>query len=271
MSTTKTADKEQPLVAHLIELRQRVMRMLLVVLVIFLGLFYFANDIYTYLSAPLTALLPEGTSMIATDVTSPFFAPFKLVLVLAIFIGIPFILHQLWGFIAPGLYENEKHFAVPLLLSSIVLFYSGIAFAYFVVFPLVFGFFTSVGPENVAVMTDISSYLNFVLKLFFAFGVVFEIPIATLLLIWSGATTPDSLTSKRAYVIVGCFVVGMLLTPPDIISQSLLAVPMWLLFELGVIMGRIFTRGRKDELDDEFEAAEAEEMANRSENSADKS
>jgi len=264
MSNPKSVDQEQPLVAHLIELRQRVMRMLLVVLVIFLALFYFANDLYTYLSEPLTALLPEGTSMIATDVTSPFFAPFKLALVLSIFIGIPFILHQLWGFIAPGLYENEKHLAVPLLLSSIFLFYSGIAFAYFVVFPLIFGFFTSVGPENVAVMTDISSYLNFVLKLFFAFGVVFEIPIATLLLIWSGATTPESLTSKRAYVIVGCFVIGMLLTPPDIISQSLLALPMWLLFELGVLMGRIFTRGRKDELEDEFEAAEAEDRANRS-------
>src|SRR6056300_492206 len=269
MSQTNTAaDKEQPLIAHLIELRQRVMRIVLFVLVIFAGLFYFANDLYAYLSAPLTALLPEGTSMIATDVTSPFFAPFKLVLVLAIFIGIPFILHQLWGFIAPGLYENEKHFAVPLLLSSIVLFYSGIAFAYFVVFPLVFGFFTSVGPENVAVMTDISSYLNFVLKLFFAFGVVFEIPIATLLLIWSGATTAQSLGEKRSYVIVGCFVVGMLITPPDIISQSLLALPMWLLFEVGLILGRVFVRNsEEDDLDDEFEAAEAADHANRSKSS----
>lgn len=265
MSQTKTADKEQPLIAHLIELRQRVMRIVLFVLVIFAGLFYFANDLYAYLSAPLTALLPEGTSMIATDVTSPFFAPFKLALVLAVFIGIPYILHQIWSFIAPGLYENEKHLAVPLLISSIFLFYAGIAFAYFVVFPLVFGFFTSVGPENVAVMTDISSYLNFVLKLFFAFGVVFEIPIATLLLIWSGATTAESLGQKRAYVIVGCFVVGMLLTPPDIISQSLLALPMWLLFEVGLIMGRIFVRNTdEEEFEDEFAAAEAEDEANRS-------
>ncbi|MEY3038449.1 MAG: twin-arginine translocase subunit TatC, partial [Pseudomonadota bacterium] len=208
MSNTKTSDNEQPLIAHLIELRQRLMRIVLFVLVIFAGLFYFANDLYDYLSAPLTALLPPGTSMIATDVTSPFFAPFKLALVLAIFIGIPFILHQVWGFIAPGLYENEKHLAVPLLLSSIVLFYCGIAFAYYVVFPLVFGFFTSVGPENVAVMTDISSYLNFVLKLFFAFGVVFEIPIATLLILWTGVTTPKELGAKRSYVIVGCFVIG---------------------------------------------------------------
>jgi sec-independent protein translocase protein TatC len=265
MSQTKTADKEQPLIAHLIELRQRVMRIVLFVLVIFAGLFYFANDLYAYLSAPLTALLPEGTSMIATDVTSPFFTPFKLALVLAVFIGIPYILHQIWSFIAPGLYENEKHLAVPLLISSIFLFYAGIAFAYFVVFPLVFGFFTSVGPENVAVMTDISSYLNFVLKLFFAFGVVFEIPIATLLLIWSGATTAQSLGEKRAYVIVGCFVVGMLLTPPDIISQSLLALPMWLLFEVGLIMGRIFVRNTdEEEFEDEFSAAEAEDEANRS-------
>jgi sec-independent protein translocase protein TatC len=265
MSQTKTADTEQPLIAHLIELRQRVMRIVLFVLVIFAGLFYFANDLYAYLSAPLTALLPEGTSMIATDVTSPFFAPFKLALVLAVFIGIPYILHQIWSFIAPGLYENEKHLAVPLLISSIFLFYAGIAFAYFVVFPLVFGFFTSVGPENVAVMTDISSYLNFVLKLFFAFGVVFEIPIATLLLIWSGATTAQSLGEKRAYVIVGCFVVGMLLTPPDIISQSLLALPMWLLFEVGLIMGRIFVRNTdEEEFEDEFAAAEAEDEANRS-------
>lgn len=259
MTNTNTSDTEQPLVAHLIELRQRVMRILLTVLVIFLALFYFANDLYTYLSAPLTALLPEGTSMIATDVTSPFFAPFKLTLVLAVFIGIPVILHQIWGFIAPGLYENEKHLAVPLLLTSIFLFYLGIAFAYFVVFPLVFGFFTSVGPENVAVMTDISSYLNFVLKLFFAFGIVFEIPVATLLLIWSGATTADSLASKRAYVIVGCFVVGMLLTPPDIISQSLLAVPMWLLFEVGLLLSRVIVRNKEEEeFEEEFDAAVAE-------------
>ncbi len=265
MSTQENSnDKEQPLVAHLIELRQRVMRILLFVLVLFLALFYFANDLYSYLSEPLTALLPEGTSMIATDVTSPFFAPFKLTLVLAVFIGIPFILHQIWGFISPGLYENEKHLAIPLLLTSIFLFYAGIAFAYFVVFPLVFGFFTSVGPENVAVMTDISSYLNFVLKLFFAFGIVFEIPIATLLIIWSGVTTAESLAGKRAYVIVGCFVIGMLLTPPDIISQSLLAIPMWLLFEVGLVMARIFVRKQNDEeFEEEFESAQEEEQLNK--------
>jgi sec-independent protein translocase protein TatC len=249
-------DKELPLITHLVELRQRLMYVLLIILGIFLGLFYFANDLYTYLSTPLTALLPEGTSMIATDVTSPFFAPFKLTLVAAIFAAMPFILHQIWGFIAPGLYQHEKKFAVPLLASSIFLFYAGIAFAYFVVFPLIFGFFTSVGPENVAVMTDISSYLNFVLKLFFAFGIVFEIPIATLLLIWSGAATVKGLRNKRAYVIVGCFVLGMLLTPPDVISQSLLALPMWLLFEAGIILGVIFVKPAKDEEDSGAEDSE---------------
>ena len=185
--------------------------------------------------------------MIATDVTSPFFAPFKLTLVLAIFAAIPFILHQIWSFIAPGLYTHEKKIAVPLLVSSILLFYLGIAFAYYVVFPLIFGFFTSTGPEGVAMMTDISSYLNFVLKLFFAFGIVFEIPIATLLLVLSGATTVESLKEKRAYIVVCCFVVGMLLTPPDVISQTLLALPMWLLFEVGIIMARLVVRKNTDE------------------------
>ncbi|MBY4678675.1 twin-arginine translocase subunit TatC [Marinobacterium arenosum] len=246
-------DQEQPLVSHLIELRQRLIRAILAILLIFLGLFYFANDLYEYLSAPLTALLPAGTSMIATDVTSPFFAPFKLTLMLSVCLAMPLVLHQAWGFIAPGLYKHEKRLAVPLLVSSIFLFYSGIAFAYFVVFPLIFGFFTSVGPENVAVMTDISSYLNFVLKLFFAFGIVFEIPIATLLLIWSGAASVESLASKRAYVVVGCFVLGMLLTPPDVISQSLLALPMWLLFELGIVLGRILVRREPDEAEMDYD------------------
>lgn len=249
-------DQEQPLISHLVELRQRLMWSLLIILAVFLGLFYFSNDLYEYISEPLTALLPEGTSMIATDVTSPFFAPFKLTMMVSIFAAMPFILHQIWGFISPGLYKHEKRIAVPLLISSIFLFYSGIAFAYFVVFPLIFGFFTSVGPENVAVMTDISSYLNFVLKLFFAFGIVFEIPIATLLLIWSGVSSVESLSSKRAYVIVGCFVVGMLLTPPDVISQSLLAVPMWLLFELGILLGRLLVRRDNEESEAEDDAGE---------------
>lgn len=236
---SKSHNEAQTVVSHLVELRQRLVRTLIIILCIFAVLFYFANDLYSYLSAPLTGLLPEGNSMIATDVASPFFAPFKLALVAALFIAIPAILHQLWGFISPGLYNKEKRLAIPFLLLSVALFYSGIAFAYYVVFPLVFGFFTSVGPENVEVMTDISSYLNFVLKLFFAFGIVFEIPVATLLLIWSGVVSASSLAEKRAYVIVGCFALGMLLTPPDVISQSLLAVPMWLLFEVGIVMGRV--------------------------------
>ncbi len=257
-------DQEQPLIAHLVELRQRLLYSVLAILIIFLCLFYFANDLYTWLSAPLTALLPEGTSMIATDVTSPFFAPFKLTLVFSAFLAMPFLLHQAWSFISPGLYSHEKRLAIPLLLSSILLFYMGIAFAYFVVFPLIFGFFTSVGPENIAVMTDISSYLNFVLKLFFAFGVVFEIPVATLLLLWSGIVTVEGLKAKRAYVVVACFVLGMLLTPPDIISQSLLAIPMWLLFEVGILMGRILIKPKDESvMDDELDDAIQQEQQNR--------
>ena len=233
--TDADQDHGQPLVEHLSELRSRLLYALMSVLIIFLPLFYFANEIYIYISEPLRMFLPEGTNMIATEVASPFLAPFKLALVLSVFIAMPYILHQIWSFIAPGLYVNEKRVATPLLISSIVLFYTGIAFAFYVVFPLVFGFFTSVAPEGVTVMTDINRYLDFVLKLFFAFGVAFEIPIATVLLIWTGATTPQSMAAKRPYVIVACFVVGMLLTPPDVISQILLALPMWLLFEAGII------------------------------------
>jgi sec-independent protein translocase protein TatC len=234
-SNQKTVDEGQPLVEHLIELRTRLLHSIVAVLIIFLPLFYFANELYAYISKPLRAYLPEGTSMIATEVASPFLTPFKLTLVLSIFIAIPYILHQLWSFIAPGLYTNEKKLAIPLLVSSVILFYAGICFAFFVVFPLIFGFFTSAAPEGVTVMTDINRYLDFVLKLFFAFGIAFEIPIATVLLVSTGASTVKSLRSKRPYVIVGCFVVGMLLTPPDVISQLLLAVPMWILFELGII------------------------------------
>jgi sec-independent protein translocase protein TatC len=177
--------------------------------------------------------------MIATEVASPFLTPFKLTLVLSIFIAMPYILHQLWSFIAPGLYSGEKKIALPLLFSSIILFYTGIAFAFYIVFPLVFGFFTSVAPEGVTIMTDINRYLDFVLKLFFAFGLAFEIPIATILLVWTGATTVPNLKRKRPYVVVGCFVLGMLLTPPDVISQVLLALPMWLLYEFGILFSQV--------------------------------
>ena len=186
--------------------------------------------------------MPAGSTMIATGVASPFLTPFKLSLVLAIFLAIPVILFQIWGFIAPGLYQKEKRIAVPLLASSVLLFYAGAAFAYFVVFPLIFAFFTSVGPDSVQVMTDINSYLDFVLKLFLAFGIAFEMPIVAVVLIWTGTTTADSLAAKRPYLILGCFVFGMLLTPPDVISQSLLAIPMWLLFELGVFFGRLLEK-----------------------------
>lgn len=234
-----------PLIEHLIELRSRLMRAVIAILVIFLGLYAFSNDIYAFVADPLMALLPEGSQMIATEVASPFLAPFKLTLVVAVFVAVPFVLHQLWAFVAPGLYENEKILAVPLLASSVLLFYGGAAFAYYVVFPLLFDFFVHTGPENIAVMTDINQYLNFVLKLFFAFGVAFEIPIATFLLIWTGATTVESLSKKRPYIVLGCFVIGMLLTPPDIISQTLLAVPMWLLYEIGIVFGRLVRRRRK--------------------------
>lgn len=242
MSEPDPTDQPMPLVAHLTELRDKLLRALLAVLLVFLCLFPFANDIYLAVSKPLRAILPEGASMIATEVASPFFTPFKLTLVVAVFIAMPYVLYQVWSFIAPGMYRHEKRLAVPLLASSVVLFYAGAAFAYFVVFPLIFAFFTSVAPADITMMTDINSYLNFVLKLFFAFGIAFEIPIAALLLISAGITTPEALAQKRPYIIVGCFVFGMLLTPPDIISQSLLALPMWLLFEAGVYFGKLMQR-----------------------------
>lgn len=248
-----TNDPPLPLVAHLTELRDRLLRALLAVLIVFIGLFPFANEIYAFVSKPLRAILPDGATMIATEVASPFLTPFKLTLVAAIFLAIPYVLYQVWSFIAPGMYRQEKKLAIPLLASSIVLFYAGAAFAYFVVFPLIFAFFTSVAPADIAIMTDINSYLDFVLKLFFAFGLAFEIPIAAVLLIWAGITTPDALAKKRPFIIVGCFIFGMLLTPPDIISQSLLAIPMWILFEIGVFFGRMIIR-RRDERDETEDA-----------------
>ena len=242
-----TTDEPMPLVAHLRELRDRFRNALIAVFVAFLGLFPFANQLYTYVSEPLRSLLPEGSSMIATEVTSPFLTPFKLSLVLAVFVAMPVILAQLWGFIAPGLYKSERRIAIPLLTSSVVLFYAGVAFAYYVVFPLLFGFFTTVGPVDISVMTDINRYLDFVLKLFFAFGLAFEVPVAAVILILTGVVTADQLANNRSYVIVGCFVMGMLLTPPDVISQTLLALPMWLLFEIGLVMGRILSRSPSDD------------------------
>ena len=243
-------DQPVPLIAHLTELRNRLLYIMLSVAIVFCSLFYFTNDIYNYVSEPLRALLPQGSTMIATEVASPFLTPFKLTLVCSIFLAIPFIFYQIWSFIAPGMYRNEKKLAIPLLISSVILFYTGAGFAYYVVFPLIFGFFTSVGPENITIMTDINSYLNFVLKLFFAFGLAFEIPIATVIIIWAGIITPEDLAKKRPYVIVGCFIFGMLLTPPDIISQALLAIPMWILFELGIIFGGLVKKQNNHNLDE---------------------
>jgi sec-independent protein translocase protein TatC len=261
MSESETAEepKSGSLMSHLFELRDRVVRMILAILVIFLGLFYWANDIYSYLAAPLTRHLPEGSQMIAIDVASPFLTPFKLVLMLSVFLAMPVILYQFWAFVAPGLYKNEKRIAGPLLVSSILLFYAGMAFAYYAVFPLVFGFFTSIGPEMVTISTDIGRYLDFVLALFFGFGIAFEVPIATIILVAIGFTTPDKLAEKRPYIIVTAFIAGMFLTPPDIISQVLLAIPIWILFETGVFASRIIFKDKlaeaEDDLDDSDDVA----------------
>ena len=262
MSEEETEDsKAGSLMSHLVELRDRVVRMVLAVLVIFLGLFYWANDIYVYLAEPLTRHLPENSNMIAIDVASPFLTPFKLVLMLAVFLAMPVILYQAWAFVAPGLYANEKRIAGPLLVSSIILFYAGVAFAYYIVFPLVFGFFTSIGPEMVNISTDIGRYLDFVLALFFGFGLAFEVPIATIILVAIGFTTPKKLAEKRPYVIVGAFIIGMLLTPPDVISQVLLALPMWVLFEAGLIASRILFKNREESEDDGDDEDDEQEPA----------
>ena len=242
MTEPESTDQPLPLVTHLTELRDKLLRALLSILLAFICLFPFANKIYKFVSEPLRAILPVDAHMIAIDVTSPFFTPLKLTLVAAILLAMPYVLYQVWSFIAPGMYRHEKRLAIPLLASSVLLFYAGAAFAYFVVFPLVFGFFTSVAPEGINIMTDINSYLDFVLKLFFAFGLAFEIPIAVILVIWAGITTPEALSNKRRYVIVGCFFVGAVLTPPDVLSQTLLAVPMWLLFEAGIYFGKLLKR-----------------------------
>ena len=266
----KNTQAEVPFMSHLVELRDRLLRSVLVVLVLFLGLFTFSNELYSLLAEPLLIHLPTNSSMIATEVASPFLTPFKLSMMTAIFIGMPFILYQLWAFVAPGLYKHEKSMALPLLFSSIILFYLGMVFAYFVVFPLMFKFFTGIALEGVTMMTDITKYLDFVLKMFFAFGMAFEVPIATIIVISTGMTTAQKLSEKRPYIIVIAFVAGMLLTPPDVVSQMLLAIPMWILFEFGLIFSRLLTRKKErlakereeqeeKELDDEFERAIAEE------------
>lgn len=238
------ADRELPFISHLIELRARLLRIVSGVLLVFVALSPFSNPIYSMLAGPLTRHMPAQSSMIAIDVLSPFLTPLKFTLVLAVFITIPWILYQVWAFIAPGLYQKEKRLALPVLISSTLLFYCGMAFAYFVIMPIFFAFITSTAPEGVAVMTDINRYLDFVMTIFFAFGVAFEVPVATVILVLTGIITPEAMAAKRPYIIVGAFVVGMLLTPPDVISQTLLAVPMWLLFEIGIFVSRLLLRRR---------------------------
>lgn len=240
----------QPLITHLIELRKRLMNCIIAVFAIFVVLVYFANDIYQLVSAPLIKQMPQGATMIATDVASPFFTPVKLTFMVSLILSAPVILYQVWAFVAPALYKHERRLVMPLLVSSSLLFYIGMAFAYFVVFPLAFGFLTHTAPVGVQVSTDIASYLDFVMALFMAFGVSFEVPVAIVLLCWMGVTTPDDLRRKRPYVLVGAFVVGMLLTPPDVFSQTLLAIPMYCLFEVGVFFSRFYIGKRRFRQDD---------------------
>lgn len=239
MNKSNFSTADLPFLAHLIELRNRLMRCVLCIAFFALPLSVYSNEIYAQLAQPLMAHLPQNSSMIATNVTSPFMTPFKLSLVTAVFLSVPFILGQFWGFLAPALYKNERKAIFPLLIASTILFYCGVAFAYFVVAPLALGFFTAAAPTGVTVMTDIEAYLDFVLTLFFAFGICFEVPIFTIVAVWSEFTTIEGLSEKRPYVIVGAFVIGMFLTPPDVLSQTLLAVPMWLLFEIGLLFARM--------------------------------
>ena len=240
-------EQELTLIDHLIELRDRILKSVVAVVALFLALFAFSNDIYTYVATPLLDALPEGSTMIAIDPTSPFFAPFKLTFYVAFLIAAPYILYQLWSFIAPGLYQNEKAVAIPLFISSVLLFYGGVAFARYVLFGFVFTFFIAVAPEGISVAPDINSFLSFALTIFLAFGIAFEVPIAVFIFIWAGIAEPESLAEKRPYVIVGCFVVGMLLTPADPFTQSMLAIPMWMLFEVGIVAGKMIRKKQAEE------------------------
>ena len=239
---TEQEQNSQPFVSHLIELRNRLLWALGTVLVIFLCLAPSANDLYEWFAKPVMANLPQGSTMISTEPHGPFFIPFKFAFAVAFALGIPVVLYHLWAFVAPGLYQNEKSIALPLVVSTTLLFYLGILFAYFVVFPIIFHFFANAAPDGVAVMPDISSYMSFALKLFFAFGISFEVPVATVLLSKMGVVSADSMAEKRPYIIVGAFIVGMLMTPPDIFSQVMLAVPVWLLFEAGLFFARKLER-----------------------------
>ena len=233
---------EGTLISHLVELRQRLLKVVVAIAICFAPCAWFANDLFTIIATPLIKKMPVGSSMIATSLISPFMAPLKLSLFVALFIAMPYVLYQVWAFVAPGLYKREKRFAIPLVVSSIVLFYAGVAFAYFVVFPLMFAFLTTTAPTGVQVMTDITNYLDFVLLLFFAFGIAFEMPVATVLLAATGLVRVETMTKNRGYVILGIFVIAAFLTPPDALSQTAMALPMWLLYEIGIILSRILLR-----------------------------
>jgi sec-independent protein translocase protein TatC len=251
---------EGTLISHLLELRDRLLRAFVVVAVVAIPCLYFANDIFEFVAQPLMAKLPAGATMIATSVMAPFMTPIKTAFVAALFIAMPFVLYQAWAFVAPGLYRREKRFAIPLLLSSIVLFYAGVAFAYYVVFPLMFAYFTMTTPHGVTMMTDINSYLDFVLMLFFAFGVAFEVPVATVLLVLTGLVNVETLSKNRGYVLIGIFIVAAFLTPPDAISQCAMAIPMYLLYEFGILMSRVMLKARlrrETELQGEGKEADA--------------
>jgi sec-independent protein translocase protein TatC len=241
---------EASLMSHLLELRSRLLKAGGAVLAVFICLVPFSRQIFSAVSSPLMAKLPEGSTMIATEVASPFLTPFKTSFYVAIMLAIPVVLYQVWAFVAPGLYRREKRLGVPLLVSSVVLFYVGVVFAYFVIFPVMFGFFTAAAPENVQVMTDINSYLDFVLVLFLAFGLAFEVPVVTVLLVLMGIVSIDTLTKNRQYVFLGAFVLGMVLTPPDVLSQTLLAVPMYLLYEAGIVLCRLLSKPAKSTVGD---------------------
>ena len=251
-----TDDATQPLIGHLVELRTRLLRCIICILFVLACLLFFSNDIYHIVANPLISQLPKGSSMIATDIAAPFFTPIKLTAVISIFISIPYILYQVWGFIAPALYQHEKRLIMPLIISSTVLFYIGIAFAYFAVFPLAFYFFIHTAPVDVAINTDITKYLDFVMTLFIVFGFAFEVPVAIILLCWTGVTTPKNLRKKRPYIIVGVFAVAMFVTPPDVFSQILLAVPICLLFEIGTFFARFYQPRKKVIADDDDESVD---------------
>jgi sec-independent protein translocase protein TatC len=263
-------DKEMNFVQHMIDLRDILLRSVIAVLVLFLCFFPFASEIYSFIAAPILNVLPKDGALIAIGVISPFLTPLKMALIFSVYVAMPYLLYQIWSFIAPALYKREKRMIIPLVVSSTLLFYAGIIFSFYIVFPVIFGFLSSIGPSIVDFTPDIQYYLDFVLKLSFAFGVAFEVPIATILLVMFGATTVESLKKNRPYVIIGAFVVGMLLTPPDIISQVLIAIPMWLLFEVGLVFAPFFSRIKSEEVEEEEERDEFDDEMDEIEKEFDK-